>query len=311
LPNRSLAEAAEAGAPLLTGVWEAAHRRLPLALSLTAGRDSRLNLAGSRKVRKDVFYFTQQYWSLTKRSPDIRVPRRLLKRLGMTHHLLSAPETMAPGLARHYFESVEFARAVYGPLAQGLREGLPANAVLVKGNLISVGKGNYQKRARENGIDPEHPRAADIPRISLMGQTHPFARNAYREWLRGARDRHGVDLLDLLLWEDREGRWQAMSQLEWDLAADTLVPFNCRAFLEIMLSVDFSERCGPAHLFHGELIRRLWPETLSEPFNPPDLSPRRFQRAVKRRIRGVLQEKGVYDHLPEFAKNGARRLFRF
>lgn len=311
LLRRSLSVATEAAVPLLLGILKAAHCRFPLAVSLTAGRDSRLNLAATRGIREKVFYFTQQYWNLTKKSPDIRIPSRLLMRLGLEHHLLSCPEKMSSGFECLYSRNVEYARTVYGPLAQSLRENLPIGSVLVKGNLISVGKGNYIKRALEKGIDPENPKPEEIPMISLLGKNHPFARKAYEEWLRGAQDLHGVELLDLLLWEDREGRWQGMSHLEWDLVVETLVPFNCRAFLEIMLSVDLSERVGPDYLFHENLIRTLWPETLHEPFNPKDFSSRNVRLFFMRALHQFMRKNGLYRFFPEYAKDLARRFLRF
>ena len=97
---------------------------------------------------------------------------------------------------------------------------------------------------------------------------HEFALDALDRWLSGA-DHSGVDTLDLLYWENREGNWAAMGQSEWDLVQEAFVPFNCRLFLANALSVPEALRVMPSYTLEERLTRHLKPEVLSEPINSP------------------------------------------
>lgn len=283
LPKRILSDAVKEAAPLLSGMMRAAALRFSLGISLTAGRDTRLILAASREICDEVIFFTLQYWELTDKSPDIQTPKRLLNRLGLSHQLIRSPTKMSSDFNTVYFQNVDNARAVYGPLAQGLWEGLADEMVIVKGNTIPIGKCNYRKRAYKYGYNPESVRPEDITRLTQIGMGHPFALAAYRHWYEGAKIRYGISLLDLLWWEDRECRWQGMSQLEWDITNETFVPFNCRTFLEIMLSLAESDREGPDYRFHEALTRAFWQEAMVEPINPIPFS-------VKRKIKNAIKK---------------------
>ena len=63
-------------------------------------------------------------------------------------------------------------------------------------------------------------------------------------------------------WEQRVGNWAAMTFNEYDIAFETLCPYNCRKYIELMLSVPFKYRTMPDYILHHEIINNLWPETL-------------------------------------------------
>jgi len=68
---------------LLEKLYEAANNRYNLIQPVTAGRDSRVLLAASKNIKKDVFYFIQKFNGLNNLSIDIILPKKLLSALGL------------------------------------------------------------------------------------------------------------------------------------------------------------------------------------------------------------------------------------
>jgi len=102
----------------------------------------------------------------------------------------------------------------------------------------------------------------------------------------GLGDLHNVNLLDLFEWDLGSGNWLAMTQLEFDIAwKDIITPYNCRAIMTLMLSVEERYRKGPENTLFLETIRNLWPEVLSEPVNPHKKSE---QTSLRRRIKNRI-----------------------
>ncbi|MCC6345946.1 MAG: hypothetical protein IT388_02025, partial [Nitrospirales bacterium] len=232
----SLEEAVHTAGELLSGLIRGASRRFDLALSLTAGRDTRLLLASLKEISGRVFYFTLLYWDLKKSSPDIRIPSLLLRGLGLKHAVIKCPPSMDEEFGSIYRRNVATAREAYGAIAQGLYYQYPQERVCVKGNAAGIAKSiyTYMLPPERRG---EEVTAATLAELTGMGDT-AFALRALERWIRGAEERYDIGLLDLFKWENREGNWQAMSQLEWDLVQEVFVPYNCRALLACMLSVD-------------------------------------------------------------------------
>jgi hypothetical protein len=75
-----------------------------------------------------------------------------------------------------------------------------------------------------------------------------FAIKNLEEWLSDASKTYNINILHLFMWENREGNWQAMTQLEWDIVQEVFVPFNCRSLLTIILSLDEKYRMPPEYI---------------------------------------------------------------
>jgi len=271
-PDRDLAprttdEVAAENAEVLQGLIRSAAHRYDLALSITAGADTRLLLAASRPVAGEIYCFTMMYWDMNERTPDVWIPARLLGRLGLRHHLIPCPSHMDPEFRRIYERNVSFARLAYGTIAQGLYENYPANKLCLKGNAIPAVVPYYRERLRRHRPEMDG-RELDAKVLAyLTKRQEAFAMQAFDRWLSTVPSTN-IDALILFGWEDREGSWQATSQLEWDMVQEVLAPFNCRLFLENLLCVPESDRKKPPHVAHRKMIHRLWPEALAEPINP-------------------------------------------
>jgi PAS domain S-box-containing protein len=297
----SLTDGVEKCAGLLQGLIKSAANRFKLAMTLTAGRDTRLFLAAAREIRHKVNFCTFVYWKMTEQSPDVAISSRLLSRLGLKHHIIQCPVSIESEFERLYMTNVAFAHDVWGTIAQGLYHHYPTDSVCVKGNAIPIAKCNYlyklPKSERKKKIT-----AATLARLNNMPD-NDFAIKAFEKWLAQLGDVHNIRVLDLFQWEQREAQWQAMSQTEWDIVQEVFVPYNCRSLLTDMLSIPEEYRRPPTYAMHQALTARLWPELLSEPINPhlqrqpeaaksfslaKSLAKTRVHRLVPQRLRNRL-----------------------
>lgn len=297
LSELSMDDCVNENAPLLLGLMHSAFNRFKLALSVTAGRDTRLILAGAKDISRRVLFFTMMHPKLNENSADIRIPSTLLARLRLEHNVISCECPMEEEFARIYKQNVTEAHELYGIMAQGLYFHYPEERVCVKGNAIGIAKCVYQN-SPQVVIGGERKINANTLANLIDAGDSVFAVKACDKWLLDAKDTYNIDILDLYKWEIREGNWQAMSQLEWDIVQEVFVPYNCRTFLVNMLSVREEHRGPPGYELHDALIRRLWPEVLEEPMNPQRNGEwrRLSERALW--VRNALMKAGVYQLIP-------------
>jgi hypothetical protein len=280
-------------AAIMRGLMESARRRYPLALPLTAGWDSRLMLALSKDVRRDLYCYTLTYPNLPADARDVTVPARLLGKLGLSHEVLGNPPVVDPVFREIHRANTASAREAYCGDAQALHERFPPGRVCITGDVAEIVKCFYRLPAR-GGLS-----ATDLSGLARMGE-HPFALRAFEEWLAGAEP-HQLHLLDLFCWEQMAGRWQALIRSEYDTVQECFAPLNCRRLLTLMLSVEEGRRGPPHHPFLRELIEHLWSDVLCVPVNPPERI--RLRSVVGR----VLRRLRLYDLVPARLKGGGWR----
>lgn len=277
--SRDPASVVEETSAMLDGSLRAAHQRYPLALSMTAGWDSRLLLALSRDFSREIYYYTLKYRSLNEKSHDIAIPRDLLRRLGLTHTVIDCSVPASSDFAAVYETNTCPAHLDdWGHIAYGMLNGFPQERIAVKGNVSEVARCFYYP----SGVHPK-----DVSAESLLALEPGWADSALmrehvqRWWADASGPCAAAELrpLDLFYWEHRMGGWQAQSQLEWDIAQEVFTPYNNRRLLETMLSAPVAERSAPDYGLYVQLIQRHWPEVLALPINPPSL---------KKRIRQLL-----------------------
>jgi hypothetical protein len=285
LETLSPQDAVQRGGKLLRDLLEAGSRRFHLALALTAGIDSRSLLAASRELKERLSYYTCIYYDLNPASPDIRVPRRLLKKLGVPHEVLDCSSSMSQEFADLYAQNVRFAHPAWGNIAHGFARQGKKDWVCIKGNCAEIARWFYYKESYPETIDGQA-----LNNVAGFGK-QAYTRQALEAWLdeaRPAAERGGIDILDLFYWEQRMGSWQAMSQLEWDIVAESYTPFNCRDLLTVLLSTPRESRRPPRYPLFRDLVLSLWPEALSEPVNPVPL--RRWLRDLRRQAKKSLRK---------------------
>ena len=287
LAAMSVEQCAGEVALLLANEVKAAALRQPLAITLTAGLDTRAVMAACKDVATSAWFHTWLLPALLASSPDLVIPRRLLTPLGLELHVLRCNQKADDTFAAAYEAQAAFAHPYWRDIGAGLYRGYPEKRLSVKGNCSEVGRCFFY----HDGY-PEGAMTVELLASFQRGWTRsPQINQVLNEWLPGALEIErvcGIRVLDLFYWEHRLGCWQANSQVEWDIAQETFCPFNNRKVLASLLSV--SEQARLASAVHFAVIRALWPELLEQPINPKPLFTR-VRHWLKRRAKAVVGRK--------------------
>lgn len=274
-----LEQAAVSISNLLKGLLASASRRQPLLLAVTAGWDSRVLLAVSRDWRSRIYYFTQQFGAMTDAHADLTTPARLLKRLGVKHHINRCPEDVDPAFKEMVYRNVSTIQSETKiPLYYDFYQH-HSGSLNVSGNGSEIGR-NYLRF-------PANPRNGEELADSFGRKEDPYATRCLQRWLEKTQpvaDQCELDINDLFYWEQRwMGNWGASWNADLDIAIEEFMPFNCRAIMELFLSTDKKCRRYKTPAIHRAIIVHCWPEALSEPFNPHRKPP--AKASVWQRVR--------------------------
>ena len=263
---------------LMPGQLQAAANRFDLAISLTAGYDSRAVLAAARGIVERVRIMTVRQGRLPDEHPDIEVPARLLARLGLRHDVVRATSTMTPEFALRFKRNVHLAHDRYGHDAEAILDYYGRRYAAITGSGAEVGRCPFRTKL------PHADSVRFTPQTLAWleyGSLHPFLVSHFADWLKDAGQQHYVKLLDLFEWEQDYGNWLAMVQLEFDTAwREIFTPYNCREVLATLLAVDERYRQARNGLLWRRYIEKAWPELLAEPINP-HAAISRFRQTVK------------------------------
>lgn len=259
----------------------------PLAVSLTAGIDSRVTLAATRAVADDVFYYTLSFNEESQK--EAQVAKRLCNELGLEHQTIEVSDEVDQDWIDEFMSNTaEMSSPFRARIAKALYDEYPEDRVHLKSNVAEIGRTFYQK---SRALLPP-PDANTQSQLYGIKPESPFVQQAFQEFIDKTNydvtRENGYDPIDLFYWEHRIGIWQSLGLFEWDVAQDTHILYNCRQILELMLSVPFSDRKSN-RLFHN-LIDELWSETKTIPIDAHN--PGREQnpriKEIKRYVRGGL-----------------------
>jgi hypothetical protein len=289
IPALSITESIERCTPILQQTIEAASQRFDLRMGISAGNDSRKTLAASKKVKDRIYYFSHAPGADQGDVNDIRVPARLLPKLGIEHHRLGWSE-MDDEFRRLYEASATLARTKKGHIAYTLLKHFGPETTVMNSNIAEVSQCIYWlPKSRIDGRNL----------AIINGLPHPWAIKELQAWIDGAKDAcdaSGMDILALFFLEQRMGRWCTMAFSEYDIAHETFNPFNNRLLHSLMLGVAERHRRDRRWDVSIKHIKYMWPETLSEPINPQD----RLRNKVQQFIRRFIIHKTIAPWLPVY-----------
>lgn len=258
----SVEVAAHKSAEILENTMWAASNRFQLSMAVTSGWDSRCLLAATRNVSFKIYYYIQKYSEMTNSHPDIRIPRKLARKLGFNFHVIECgdyqDEAFDNALERNVF-------ALHNPAKKVLYRNFYQNfqgKVNASGNISDLCRTIY-------GIEPVHEVEDLLALVYLSGSK--YAITSLKDWFADAKilcDTLGYNLRDLFFWEQQLGNWGSMFASELDIAIDEFYPFGTRRLVETILAVDETLRPYTNSSVHRRIIELLWPELLSEPINP-------------------------------------------
>ena len=286
-----LKEAAERCSHIVEGLMAAASNRFDLCLSLSSGLDSRLVLAGSRKIAKKITFISEVKKDTYINHPDVEIPKKILNKLGLNHDIINFAKDKP--IDNRYCEiiknNVPFFHDKWLAKAITYLELYDLKKVNVNGTISAVAKLHYHKYFKPQQLINNN--VAAIKLAELFGvHGNNFGINKIADWLSSIDTIYNYNLLDIFFWELNAGRWAASNNLEFDAGwKDILVPYNCRTLIDVMLSTDKKYRTAPNYILYHKIIGLLWPEILSEPINPHKIKKNNFFIRVKRRVKKELR----------------------
>lgn len=296
LEKLSFEEALDKSLRILKGLMRAASNRYELALSLTAGLDSRIILAVSREISDKLSYMTVRQIDRSEEDPDVVIPSILLPQLGLKHNLIKSSKIIDERFMGVFLKNVPLPHSIYAPDAYAILNYFQQKKIVVTGSACEIARWSERSHvpeARWNSVTP-----FDLSKIQRMGQNR-FAVDHFASWLADLGEIYNFNTLDLFDWEQGHGNWLAMCQLEFDAAwKEIFTPFNCRSLLTTLLSVEDQYRKPPGYRIFREMILQSWPELLDVPINPGKkknlvtITKRYTPAFIKKSVKRLRQKEG-------------------
>jgi hypothetical protein len=263
---RSIGKVITESSEILKGLLKSANNRHNLMLAVTAGIDTRVLLAASKEICMDVFYYIQKFKNLDYKSADIRVPSKLLPKLGLKFNVIECEKEIDNNFDSILKKNVSIVQSdekkiLYYNFYKNFQDKLN-----VGGNVSEIARNYYQT---EGTITAE--KLAEI----FGRKSDKFTINNFEKWLdeiENIANKFGVDILDLFYWEQRMGNWGAMFGADLNIAVEQFYPFNCRRLLEELLSINKKYRKYSDNALYKGIIENLWSDTLKEPINPKKIT---------------------------------------
>jgi hypothetical protein len=240
-----------------------------LAMSLSAGIDTRTTLAAARPFVDRMRFFTYYVQGdATFDSGLLAIDRdaahEMAENLRLRHQFVEVDGQPCPPELAEVFDRNTF--IPHGRhLAMAYARLLPPGSLHLRSNLSEIGRASLRRRAKGWSLPLTAERMAqtlDPKAPDNRGVVRAFEH--FVEWA-DFKAFDTIDPYDLFYWEHLMGTWHASLLLETDVAHDTFTLFNNRRILQALLSVRLSDRIrGSAY---RALIRRSWPVLEFWPFN--------------------------------------------
>lgn len=249
---------------LITGFLNAIYyRKKKLMLPVTAGMDSRLLLAASRNISRNVFYYINSTGSLKNANTDIKIGKKIVESLGLEYHILHPEGDVDEKFKEIYLKNTAYPYECRLPLIYNVYYKKFPEYYNLPGNFSEVGRNAWNfYRKKITG--------KDLLNLSWAGD-FKYSMNKTIEWLSNVEEsckRNNVNILDLHYWENRMSVWGTHYQASKDIAQDETLPLNSRQLMITLFSVTRRYRDENLCLLHRKIVGYLWKDTLRFPVNP-------------------------------------------
>jgi hypothetical protein len=291
----------EHAAIVLQGSINAITKRYQVLQMLTAGWESRLLLAASKKVRHEIKYLVFDLNNGDPHNADVWVPRNLSQKLGLNFQI-ATPEKLNKDF--HAWFQREHVLPKTWPNRIGEFQYFYNNFSDQKVIRISgIAGGILKSRYGYAANDKVH--SDMLYHFSGYAGKSAFVKKEIESWIVDARkfaDAYNLPLLDLFYWEQKTTHWSPLWAFEQDIAIDEFCPLYNKNFLVSILKINPKKRVNPKPEFFYNLIKYLWEDTLCEPINPS---------SVVRSLRWIVKNRAVLDYHKIKVKNNINSLLKF
>ena len=288
LGNLDVNKAAEIISDVLKKEIESISNRYNISISLSGGLDSRIILAASALVDKNIKAFTwNQPWTPDS---DKNLPKKLCEMASIPHssHILDKNDIDYNSTSYNNFKSaylVNSDQINHKLIEQSYLKYLHSDDsyVSINGHAPGVYKCHYWN----SGVHPKKIKSADLMKKEKEWLYTPSIKPLFEKWIFDLKafniSKYHVKILDLLYWEHRSGGWQGNNKLLSNMTGTIFSPFSNRVILETALSVKPSKRKKPENILNKEILNHLMPELNSDKVKPDsdkNLSRARFKTVL-------------------------------
>lgn len=255
-------EVAEKCTKMLAGYMKSIANRYDIMLPVTAGGDSRLLMSGTREFQENVYYYINQTANTSDQDKDIKYSVRFFKKLGMEFNVLHLPTDIDPAFEEVYFKNNPIASRFFLPHIYNYFLNFE-DRVNLPGHVASAPWGVYQINESRVNID-------EISRYYKVSEFE-YARAYFENWMndiQGICSDCRLKVLNLFYWEERICNWGNQISIDKDIAQEEFNPMNSRVLNELFLSLPLKYNNEPDKKLHTQIIKNLWPELMTMPFNP-------------------------------------------
>jgi hypothetical protein len=240
-------------------------RAVPIQMSLTAGRDSRMLLACARPWARQAAYFTEAIPDRTGRL-DVHVAQRLAKTFGLRHRVLPFLESSEADAAKWLYRTSMSVGERRGFEAMRTEMQLDPGRAYLPGLVAELSRGFYWKLVHDLP-DPDDRDCLSKALLNVMKapiDRHTLARMT--AWMSGLPASSTWGLLDFFYLEQRLGCWAGVvSYVTADMVRFESWPLNSRRLTALMLSLPYEYKA--AARLNDDVIRSRWPELAELPYN--------------------------------------------
>jgi len=269
-----------------------------LRLPLTGGYDSRTLLAVALHAGVPVSTFTHGHTNLA--FADLTLPPKIAETVGLDHVLYEGGEysqELADMYDRHTAgHSVDRDRFYF---AHNYFEWCRKGDMILRGNCFEIGRG-FRERYPVEQYGPELPDAeAIINEFRVRGFKYagrdpagffpPPLCQAMEDWVTWSESipPEDMDWRDRFFLDQRLAGWLSSIEQSLDLIdADRFYAANSHRFCALVLQIPEQKRLLRLPTHQIDLIRRMAPELLQFPFNPP--RPISFRRRLWGKLKSLI-----------------------
>jgi hypothetical protein len=240
-------------------------RMVPIQMSLTAGRDSRMLLACARPWAKQAAFFTYALPDRTGRL-DVHVAQHLARTFGLRHRVLPFVESNDGDTAKWLYRTSMSVGERRGREAMRTMMQLDPGRAHLPGLVGELARGFYWNLVR--GLpDPDDRDCLSKALLKVMNapiDRHTLAR--MKAWMSGLPASSTWGLLDLFYLEQRLGCWAGLVRYAFvDMVRFVSWPLNSRRLTQLMLSLPYEYKA--AARLSDDVIYNQWPELADIPYN--------------------------------------------
>jgi len=250
---------------LLVGTFDSILNRFKPIQGLTAGWDSRLLLAASKRHSERIKYYVfNQLGSLNN---DAIISSQISKKLGVPFETILVDSSNLTDEYSNLLKSGYLYPLLLPKLANiqyHYYKRYSNDTININGNASGIATCVYGFSKNVIPLKMLLYYSGYLDKITYfcdeIGKWYPSA----LEYSKQTR----IPLLDLFYWEQRMGNWGSIFPYMQDMAIEEITPFNNKDLLLSLLKIEPKNRLGIENKTYRRIMQILWPEVLLFPFNP-------------------------------------------